>query len=99
MRGGNHTGEASYQFTTAGSDIDLATNRPGYGTDPDTDDVNKIYPREYVITSGTGDLVFNHIKGHTETWEISSTPFIIRMGNYVSIDSTSTSTIKGNAVY
>ena len=99
IRGHNSTGESSYQFTTAGSDIDLATNRPGYGTDPDTQDVQKILPREFVVTSGTGNLVFNHVNGHTETWEVASTPMVIRVGAYLSIDSTATSGIKGNAVY
>lgn len=99
MRGHNSTGESSYQFTTAGSDIDLIANRPTYGTNPNTDNVSRDMPREYVVTSGTGNLVFNHAAGHTETWEVASTPLVIRVGNYVSIDSTSTSGIKGNAVY
>lgn len=93
---------ASKQFTTAGADINLATTRPGYGTNPNTQNVNLRGSRALWITSATGDgnLNIEYENGTTDTIEIiqSTMPFLVPVQAW-KIKSSSDSGIKGNVLY
>lgn len=104
MRGSyQHSAIMSKQFTTAGADINLQTTRPGYGTNPNTQDPTLRSARALLITSvaGASNLVVEYDNGTQDTIEISAVagmPFYV-WGQIKLIDSTSTVNIKGNALY
>lgn len=100
MRQYIHSATESYQFTTAGSDIDLITSRPNYSTDPNSGSPKRLAARALLITSGSGNLVVEYENGSQDTFEIASgaTPLILPI-QVALIDSTSSGGIKGNALY
>jgi hypothetical protein len=95
-----HSAPTSVQFTTAGSAIDLVSSRPGFGSNPNTQNPVDKPCYGLWITSGSGNLILVDKMGNTDTFEVvvGTTPYLIPRQAY-SIDASSTSGIKGNILY